>query len=167
MRGQLHEYFAGEKNEGYAFLGVGTASTALGLGLALSDSDRSRGASVPLLAVGLVQLGAGAYLMSATGRQDRERATLLTYAPGEYAAQESARMEQVNRRFRLYKKIEVGMLGAGAVMGVAGGASKTDALAGAGLSLFVQSLIMLAFDSLAEQRGLLYQRRIADFSAGR
>lgn len=163
MRRDLHHYFAGEAVEAWAFGGLGAASIGAGVVLLTRGTDGARGASVPLFAVGLIQLVLGVGLWARTPGQVAALDTQLSASPGEYARSERTRMARVMRGFALYKAVEVGLCFGGIGLAGIGGVTRSDFALGAGLSLAVEALAMLILDFFAEARGTTYEGALLGF----
>lgn len=163
MDTELRTYFAGEKHEAYAWLGVGAAMAGGGTYFALREERFSHGLAIPMLAVSAIQLGAAAVLFYRTDEQVTALSAELAKDPRRYVGEEGGRMAKVNRGFDVYKWVELGCFGSGLVMSGVGGAINKDLLLGAGIGLVAQSVAMLLFDHFAEQRARLYDRQIQDF----
>lgn len=163
MRGDMRRYFAGESAEGWAFGGLGLVSLGSATGLVLGGSDLTRGMSVPLFAVGVIQLGLAIGLFLRTPGQVAGFDAQLGSAPGEYKSGETNRMERVMRGFAIYKAAEVGLFFGGVALSGVGGISRSDFALGAGLTLAAEALVMLILDFYAEGRGRVYQAALAGF----
>lgn len=164
MRGDMKTYFAGESAEGWAFGGLGLVSLGSATGLVLSGSDLTRGMSVPLFAVGIIQLGLAIGLFIRTPGQVASFDAQLTSSPAEYESGETTRMERVMRGFAIYKAAEVGLFFGGVALSGAGGLGKSDFALGAGLMLAAEALVMLILDFYAEGRGRVYQAALSGFT---
>lgn len=164
MRGSMHTYFSGESAEGWAFGGLGLVSLGSATGLVLGGSDLTRGMSVPLFAVGIIQLGLAIGLFLRTPGQVAGFDAQLTTNPAEYKTGETTRMERVMRGFAVYKAAEVGLFFGGVALSGAGGISKSDFALGAGITLAAEALVMLILDFYAEGRGRVYQAAISGFT---
>ncbi|MFT3706875.1 MAG: hypothetical protein QM817_04330 [Archangium sp.] len=164
MRGDMKTYFAGETSEGWAFGGLGLVSVGSATGLLLSNTNLGRGMSVPLFAVGVIQLALAIGLFVRTPGQVAGFDAQLTNAPAEYKTGETTRMERVMRGFAIYKAAEVGLFFGGVALSGAGGISKSDFALGAGITLAAEALVMLILDFYAEGRGRVYQAAISGFT---
>jgi hypothetical protein len=155
MLQHLDAYFAAEKTESLVFLGVGLlACVAAGLVLWRVRDPLFRGFALPLLIVGLVQVGVGATVHA---RTDAQLATLKAQyqaAPAEFKAQESARMKTVRASFMAYKAVEIAFIVIGLGLAFARGAHRF--WRGLGLGMLVQGALMLPADLLAEERADMY-----------
>ena len=163
MQADLRTYFAGESAEAWAFGGLGAASIGAGALLFTRGTDAGRGASVPLFAVGLIQLVLGVGLWARTPAQVASLEAQLAAAPGDYALAERTRMARVMRGFGVYKAVEVGLFFGGLGLAGVGGVAKSDFALGAGLSLTVEALAMLILDFFAEARGHAYESALLGF----
>ncbi|HZO16349.1 MAG TPA: hypothetical protein VFB62_23910 [Polyangiaceae bacterium] len=156
MVGHMERYFAGELDEAAVFTGLGGGAAFVGGSLIANGSDMALGASIPLLAVSAIQLGAGIVLLVRTGDQVRDLRAKARKNLAAYRAEELPRMARVNFWFDVYKGIEIGL----ALLGVAGmaygQADDRPAVFGAGIGLTSQSLAMLSLDLVAEDRADRY-----------
>jgi hypothetical protein len=152
MVGAIERYFHGELDEAAVFLGVGSGAGYIGGSLIANGSDFGLGASIPLIAVGAIQIGAGMVLLIRTDAQIRDLSAKARRDLRAFRAEELPRMERVNFWFDVYKGIEISL----ALVGVAGmaygQAGDEPAVFGAGLGLSAQALAMLSLDLVAESR---------------
>ena len=163
MQMDMKTYFEGESAEAWAFGGLGVTSIAAGAVLLSRKETASAGASVPLFAVGLIQLALGIGLWIRTPPQVAALETQLTKSPKEYALAERTRMERVMRGFAVYKAVEVGLFFGGVGLAGVGGVVRSDFALGAGFSLALESLAMLILDFFAEARGRAYETALVGF----
>jgi hypothetical protein len=131
--------------------------------LAASDRDFLKGASFPLMGVGLIQLVVGGTVWWRTEEQKAQFRALILSDPSRYVAEESARMKQVNDNFVIYRWTEISFLGAGAATAGAGYALDKDFVTGLGVGLAFHSAVMLTLDYFAERRGNEYASHVAGF----
>ncbi len=163
MRGDMTAYFAGEATEAWAFGGLGLASIGSGLALVTRGTDVARGGSVPLFAVGLIQLVLGVGLWIRTPPQVAALDAQLGATPALFAEAERTRMARVMRGFAVYKAVEVGLFFGGLGLAGVGGVAKSDFALGAGFSLAAEALAMLILDFFAEARGHAYESALLGF----
>lgn len=149
-------YFAGEKAESVLFIAAGATALIAGIAFWLRGAPVLRGASIPLVAVAIIQLVVGATVFSRTDGQVRALATQLEQQPAAFKAEESARMAVVNDNFDLYKQIEIALALAGLGMAAWGMQRARPFLAGAGCGLALQALFTLVLDAFAEARADAY-----------
>jgi hypothetical protein len=164
MASQMEDYLDAERTESRLFVAMGVASIAGGAAaLAASDRDFLRGASFPLMGVGLIQLVVGGTVWWRTESHKAQLRELLITDPGRYVSEESARMKTVNDNFVIYRWTELSLLGAGLATAGTGYALDKDFVTGLGAGLALQSAVMLALDYFAEQRGHEYASQVAGF----
>lgn len=163
MAAEMKTYFAGEAAEAWAFVGLGAASIGSGVALLTRSSQAAAGASVPLFAVGLIQLVLGVGLWVRTPGQVAALDAQLAQSPGAYAVAERTRMARVMRGFGVYKAVEVGLFFGGVGLAGVGGVAKSDFALGAGFSLAAEALVMLILDFFAEARGTAYESALLGF----
>ena len=161
---RMRTYFAGEKNEGWAWLGVSLAATGASAGLMAASGDAAHGASYPLVDVGLVQLAASIYLLVHTGTQIDDRAAQIRRDPCAFLDTETKRMHGVLTRLHIATLVEALALAGGAGMAGAGATEHRDFLQGAGWGLVAQSVTMLVFDGFAATRAEEYERDLKSAS---
>jgi hypothetical protein len=151
VREQLSSYFFAEKWEGLAFVLVGIAAFAL---TAWLWRGAYRGMGVPLVLVGLIQLGVGGSVFLRSDRQEAALLEQLDRSPSELKALEVPRMEKVMANFRIYKVIELLVLALGVALTFA--FSDRDFVYSAGIGCIAQGAFMLVLDLFAEHRGEAY-----------
>lgn len=149
----MARYFAAERAESAVFLACAVAAVAASAALAALRSPY-RAMAWPLLGVGLVQLVVGAAIFLRTPGQRTRLGQQLRTAPAAYRAEETARMQRVQRRFVLYKRIEIGLLALGLALASVDSYGRT--LYAVGLGLILEAGLMLALDLRAERRGHRY-----------
>lgn len=163
MQTDMRTYFAGESAEAWAFGGLGAASIGSGVVLLTRGDAATSGASVPLFAVGLIQLVLGIGLWARTPAQVVGLESQLAASPEAYALAERTRMARVMRGFAVYKAVEIGLFFGGVGLAGIGGVAKSDFALGAGFSLAVEALAMLILDFFAEARGNAYESALLGF----
>jgi hypothetical protein len=153
MRELITTYFSAEKTESLFFAAAGLTAIALSSWLMLTGATW-RGLAIPLIAVGLIQVGVGASVFLRTDRQVAGLvAQLETGAPALKAA-EVPRMEAVMRNFTVFKGIELLVLLAGLTLTMA--LRRNELAYFAGVGCVAQGALMLVLDLLAEHRGQVY-----------
>jgi hypothetical protein len=164
MVSQMEDYLDAERTESKLFVGMGVATIGGGAAaLAASDRDFLRGASLPLMGVGLIQLVVGGSVWWRTEAQKAELRSLILSDPARYVAEETARMKVVNDNFVIYRWTEISLLGAGLATAGVGRAVDKDFVTGLGVGLAFQSAVMLTLDYFAERRGGEYADQVAAF----
>jgi len=149
-------YFAGEKAEGWVFLGFGVAAAGAGTAFFFSGDDTLRGASYPVVGISLIQIAAGVVLLLRTDGQVAKLKRDLQKRPGQVKNQELDRMRKVNREFGWLKIAETSLFAGGVALAAAGSAKNSPVTSGVGAGLAAQSAAMLWFDLFAERRAQRY-----------
>jgi hypothetical protein len=151
MKAQLSSYFFAEKWEGLAFVLVGVAAMAL---TAWLWRGPYRGMGLPLVLVGLIQIGVGGSVFLRTDAQVAQLTAQLEAAPAAMVASELPRMERVMANFRLYKVIELCVLSLGVALTFL--FPHRELPYSAGIGCIAQGAFMLVLDLFAEHRGAEY-----------
>lgn len=164
----IEKYFIAEKQESLLFLILGIVAIAAAIAFYFFlRSAFFKGAAIPLVAIGLIQLVVG-YTVYVRSDEDRVR-NVYAYDmdPGSLKQQEIPRMEKVNRNFVIYRWVEITLLAAGVILMLVnsrnpGGISFWY---GFGIALALQSFLMLGADYFAEKRALQYHKGLVEFTA--
>lgn len=167
-KADIEKYFNAEKQESLLFLVIGIAAiiTSVIFFFALKK-DIYKGAAIPLLLIGLIQIIVG-YTVYRRSDADRVR---MVYAydmsPGDIKNKEIPRMKKVNRSFVIYRWIQIVLATAGIVLlFVFKNDTDKSFWFGLGITLLLQSLVMLGCDYFAEKRALLYTGGLENFVTG-
>lgn len=161
----IEKYFTAEKQESLLFIIVGTL--AIGAAIAFYFFIRSaffKGAAIPFLLIGLLQLVVG---FTVYHRSDEDRIRNV-YAydmnPGELKEKELPRMAKVNRNFVIYRWVELALLVTGMILSMMYGQNPGRSFwYGFGIALILQAGITLTADYFAEKRGLEYFRGLQSY----
>jgi hypothetical protein len=167
-RAAMEDYFAGEQRGGYILIGLGAAGLVSGALLYRSSSLRARGASYPLLSVGLLHLAAGIFIyVSSDGRIDKFGDQIDRDAPA-FVTEERRRMKGVSTQFTVLKIVEIALIAGGLTMAGVGWRTDRPRLSGAGLALALEMALTLGFDVWAARRAYDYRDELSrlDASAG-
>ena len=157
----MENYFAGEKTGGYILVGLGAAGLAAG-GLLLRQSRPVlRGASYPLLAVGVLHVAAGIYVNIASNGRIDEFTDQIAKDPTGWTASESKRMRGVSTQFTVLKIVEVVLIAGGLTAAAVGHKTDRPRLKGAGIALAIEMGATLAFDFTAAARAHDYRDELA------
>jgi hypothetical protein len=163
MRRSMHAYFAGERREAWAFGGAGVLTLGGGGAMFAADDPLYRGAALPLVMVGAVELAAGIVLLARTDAQVAELDRRLDADRRAFLSLEAPRMERVQREFGVLAIAEVALLVAGLGVASYGGARGDHALSGIGGGVALQSAAMLTFDAHASARADAYVTALRAF----
>ncbi len=149
----LVRYLSAERAGSVVLLGC-AAAAAVAAGALVTLRSPLRAMAWPLVAVGLVQLVGGGTIFLRTPGQRERLVGQLGASPAAYRSGETARMTRVQRRFVLYKRIEIGLLAAGLAFASIDAYGRT--LYAIGMGLILEAGLMLALDLRAERRGERY-----------
>ncbi|MFY9550879.1 MAG: hypothetical protein WAU32_06990 [Thermoanaerobaculia bacterium] len=159
---ELLLYFAAEKQGAILIAAIGVASGILAAYLWLAEGP-FRAMAWPLAAIGLGQLALGVGLFLRTDPQIARLLEGLRSRPQATMQSELARMEKVNRSFKVIEAAEVAALATGLFLALAL-RQRHPAWAAVGMGLVVQAAVTLVFDLFAEHRALAYTRWLAELS---
>lgn len=162
----IEKYFLAEKNESMLFMAIGILAIVLAvLGWLYFKTAFWKGASIPFLAIALIQLIVGYTVYSRSDEQRIEMVYNLDMNPDQISKVELPRMEIVNKNFVIYRWIEIvlALLGMGLYVYFRENAA-LEFSKGLGFALFIQAILMLGADYFAEQRAQEYTEAIRSFS---
>lgn len=165
----IHKYFLAEKQESLLFLIVGIVAVIIAVVFFFfmqSNPSFFKGAAIPLVAIGLLQTIVGYTVFARSDKQRVEVAYKMGMDnSGFVQMEELPRMQAVNKNFVLYRYIEIALFLTGLVFIFLfkGKVDKAFWL-GLGVTLTIQSLIMLGADYFAERRALEYTRQITSLT---
>ena len=161
----IYKYFIAEKQESLLFLIVGIVAVLLAVVFWFfikSNPSFFKGAAIPLLAIGLIQVIVGYSVYSRTDKQKADIAYNIGMDPVNYVKQtELPRMKTVLKSFVIYRWLEIAFIIAGLVLIFLfrTNVDKTFWF-GFGVALAIQAAIMLGADCFAEQRGKVYTNEL-------
>ena len=167
----IYKYFTGEKQESLLFLIIGIVAVLLALlfwFFIKSNPSFFKGAAIPILAIGLIQMVVGYSVYSRTDKQRTEIAYNTGMEPVSYVKHtEFPRMKKVMKNFIIYRWVEIAFIITGLVLIFLFrlNADKTFWY-GFGVALAIQAVIMLGADYFAEQRGKVYTEELQKIIAG-
>jgi len=157
----IYRYFIAEKQESLLFLIVGIVALILAVVcwfFIKSNPNFYKGAAIPLLAIGLIQMVVGYTVYSRTDKQKADIAYNMGMEPVAYVKQtEMPRMKTVMTNFIIYRWVEIIFIITGLVLiFLFRQNSERSFWYGFGIALAIQAAIMLGADYFAEQRGKVY-----------
>jgi hypothetical protein len=161
----MENYFAGEKTGGYILIGMGAAGLAVGGLMFRQSSAMLKGASYPLLGIGVLHLAAGIYVNIASSKRIDELTDQIAKDPHAFVASESKRMRGVSTQFTVLKIVECVLIAGGLSMAAVGHKTERPRLEGAGLALAIEMGATLAFDFAAASRAHEYRDELANIDA--
>jgi uncharacterized membrane protein len=161
-KADIEKYFVAEKQESLLFVVIGVVALIVAaIGLFMYKTPFWKGASIPLIAIALIQIGVGYGVYARSDKQRTDTVYLLDMNPSKLIKEEIPRMEVVNKNFVLYRWVEIILAIAGLTMFYL---YRTNAdkqfWLGLGIALAIQALIMLSADYFAEKRALLYTQQL-------
>ena len=161
----IYKYFIAEKQESLLFLIVGIVAVLLAVVFWFfikSNPSFFKGAAIPLLAIGLIQVVVGYSVYSRTDKQKADIAYSIGMDPVNYVKQtELPRMKTVMKSFVIYRWVEIAFIIAGLVL-IFLFRTNVDKTFwyGFGVALAIQAVIMLGADFFAEKRGKVYTEEL-------
>ncbi|MBK8784987.1 MAG: hypothetical protein IPN43_00440 [Chitinophagaceae bacterium] len=166
----IYRYFTAEKQESLLFLIVGIIAVMLAVVFwffVKSNPNFFKGAAIPLLAIGLIQMVVGYSVYSRTDKQKADIAYNIGMEPVSYVKQtELPRMKTVMKNFVIYRWVEIAFIITGLVLIFLFRSNPGKSFwYGFGIALAIQALIMLGADYFAEQRGKVYTNELNKITA--
>ena len=161
----IEKYFLAEKNESMLFMAIGILAIVLAvLGWLYFKTAFWKGASIPFLAIALIQLIVGYTVYARSDEQRIEMVYNLDMNPDQISKVELPRMEIVNKNFVIYRWIEIvlALAGMGLYVYFRENAEQ-EFWKGLGFALFIQAILMLGADYFAEQRAHDYIAALSSF----
>jgi hypothetical protein len=160
-RAAMHEYFAGEIRGGYVLVGMGAAGLLAGGLLYRQGSATARGASYPLLGIGVLHIAAGFFVNVSSARRVDAFDEQITKDQAGFVREESKRMEGVSTQFTVLKIAELVIATGGLTMAGIGWRTDRPRLKGAGLAIAAEMVLTLGFDVFAARRAHDYRDALA------
>ena len=161
----IYRYFTAEKQESLLFLIVGIVAILLAVVcwfFIKSNPNFFKGAAIPLLVIGLIQMVIGYSVYSRTDKQKTNIAYNIGMEPVNYVKQtELPRMKIVMKNFVIYHWVEIAFIITGLIL-IFLFRLNTDKTFwyGFGVALALQAVMMLGADYFAEKRGKVYTNEL-------
>ena len=157
----IYKYFIAEKQGSLLFLIVGIVAILLAIVFYFfikSNPSFFKGAAIPLLVIGLIQLVVGYSVYSRTDKQKADIAYNIGMEPVSYVKQtEQPRMKTEMTNFIIYRWVEIAFIITGLILIFIFRLNADKSFwYGFGVALAIQAIIMLGADYFAEKRGKLY-----------
>ncbi|MBI2730418.1 MAG: hypothetical protein HYX40_06665 [Sphingobacteriales bacterium] len=161
----IHKYFLAEKQESLLFLIIGITAILLSVVFFImikTNLSFYKGAAIPLLLVGLIQVTVGYTVWARSDKQRLDVAYKMGMEPIGFAkSEELPRMQTVNKNFIIYRYTEIVLAMAGIALVFFFRKEPNKAFwFGLGVTLAIQSVIMLGADYFAEKRALHYTQQL-------
>ena len=127
-----------------------------------SNPSFFKGAAIPLMAIGLIQMVVGYTVYSRTDKQKKDIAYNIGIEPVSFVKQtELPRMEKVMTNFVIYRWVEIAFIITGLVLIFLFKSNPDKSFwYGLGIGLAIQAVIMLGADYFAEKRGKVYTEEL-------
>lgn len=168
MRRALHTYYEGEKAGSFQFLVPGLASAGVGTALLVADTGEvAKGAAVPMLAFGALEVGAGLFLYLRTDALLARLDQQLTRDPRAFKTEENIHLRRVDDQFTGLLWLEIAIASMGVGMASVGAFAKTPTVQGVGIGLAIEASKLFILDSFADARSKPYLAAIESFRIGR
>ena len=162
---EIEKYFLAEKQESLVFIIIGVIALFLAVSFFFFiKTNLYKGASLPLLLIGLVQLSVG-YIIYQRSDPDRIR-NVYAYDmnPSQLRNEELPRMKLVNRNFIIYRWVEIICIITGTCLFFYFRGNPAQSFwQGLGMALAIQALVLLGADYFAEKRAKEYTRGLEKF----
>ncbi len=164
----IYRYFTAEKQESLLFLIVGMVAVLLAVVcwfFIKSNPNFFKGAAIPLLAIGLIQMVVGYSVYSRTDKQRKDIAYNIGMEPVNYVKQtELPRMKTVMKNFVIYRWVEIAFIITGLILIFLFRLNPAKSFwYGFGIALAIQAVMMLGADYFAEKRGKVYLSELRGF----
>ena len=161
----IYKYFIAEKQESLLFLIIGIVAVVLAVVFWFfikSNPSFFKGAAIPLLAIGLIQMVVGDTVYSRTDKQKKEIAYNIGIEPVSFVKQtELPRMKTVIKSFVVYRWVEIAFIVTGLVLIFLFRLNPDKSFwYGLGMALAIQAIMMLGADYFAEKRGKVYTEEL-------
>jgi len=161
----IEKYFLAEKQLGLLFIIIGAAAIVLAIVFFfLLKTSFYKGAAIPLLVIGLIQLIAGANVYKRSDNDRIRNVYAYDMNPGQLKNEELPRMKTVVKNFGVAKWTEIGLAAAGLILVFYYRSNADKAFwYGLGLTLTIMVLITYMADYQAEKRAEQYMKGIESF----
>lgn len=157
----MEDYFALEKRGGLTLVGFGAAGLLAG-GLMFRSSNLTlKGASYPLLGVGVLHLAAGIFVYVSSNNRLDAFTDDIERDPAAFVASERPRMRGVSTQLTILKVVEIVLIAGGLTMAGIGHRTDRPRLKGAGLAIAAEMSLTLGFDIFAARRAHAYRDELA------
>ncbi|MFT3932508.1 MAG: hypothetical protein QM726_02740 [Chitinophagaceae bacterium] len=161
----IEKYFLAEKQLGLIFVIVGAVAVVLAVIFLLAlKTNFYKGAAIPLIVLGLLQLIAG-FTVYKRSDEDRIR-NVYAYDmnPGQLKSEELPRIQNVVKKFAAIKWVEIILMVAGVFLLLYFRSDETKAFwVGLGITLALMTTITFIADYTAEKRAVLYKNGLESF----
>lgn len=161
----IEKYFLAEKQIGLIFFIIGIVAVVLAIVFYfVLRTGFYKGAAVPLLLIGLIQLIVGFAIFQKSDGDRKRNVYAYDMDPQQLKEKELPRMQRITKSFAIYKSVEVLLIVAALVL-ILVCRNKPDKAfwVGLGITLLIQALLMLGADYSAEKRAKDYTLKLEEF----
>ena len=161
----IEKYFLAEKQLGLSFIIIGAIAIVLAIVFFfLLKTNFYKGAAIPLLVIGLIQLIASITIYKKSDEDRIRNVYAYDMNPGQLKNEELPRMKTVVKNFVVIKWVEIALIVTGFILIFYYRADADKAfLFGLGVTLVIQALVMFIADTSAEKRAQVYTKGIESF----
>ena len=161
----IEKYFLAEKQMSLAFIIIGAVAIILAtVFFVLLKTSFYKGAGIPLLVIGLVQLIAAGVVYNKSDKDRIRNVYAYDMNPAQLKNEELPRMQAVVKNFAVIKWVEIGLIAIGLILIFYYRSNADKAFwFGLGITLVIQILITLIADTAAEKRAAIYTKGIESF----
>ena len=163
----IYKYFTAEKQESLLFIIIGIIAIIIAVIFFFfikTNTALFKGAIVPLLVLGIIELVAGYTVYVKSDKQSASVAYNIGLEANAYANnKEIPRMETVMKNFIIYRWVEMALIIAGLVLVFLYRSNPDKSFwYGFGIAVAIQATIMLGADYFAEKRGKVYTAQLQE-----
>lgn len=158
----IEKYFLAEKQLGLVFIIIGAVAIVLAIVFFfLLKTSFYKGAAIPLMVIGLIQLIAGATVYKKSDHDRIRNVYAYDMNPGQLKNEELPRMKTVVKNFAVAKWVETGLVATGLIL-IFYYRGNTDKAFWYGLGLTLTILVLITYiaDYTAERRAQQYMKGI-------
>ena len=156
----MKDHYDDEKLAGNVLLGLGIAGVAAGSFLVKDPCEVRQGMSYPLIAIGLMHVGAGVYLHMAADQRIHNNSVEIERDGQAWVVRERAHMDGVQTRLTALTFVEIGLVAGGAGLAYYGYRKGYGRVEGAGIGLAIEAAVSLGLDLWASRRADGYRDRL-------
>jgi len=164
-KADIEKYFLAEKQGSLLFLILGVIAILLAVAFYFFlKNNFYKGAAIPLLVIGLIQVVAGYTVYARSDKQRIDNVYVYDMNPGKLRNEELPRMKTVNKNFLIYKWIEIALLITGIFLIIYFKSNEAKTFwFGLGVTLAIESVLMFSADFFAEKRAKIYTEQLEVF----
>jgi len=154
----IEKYFLAEKQAGLLFICIGIIGIAIALaGFFIIKTNIWKGIAIPFVIFSIIQATIGYTVYSRSDEQRKTNVYALDMNPDKLTNTELPRMQKVNRNFTVVLAGELLLLAIAAwLMITYRNNAEKQMWYGIGIGLFIQCIVSLGADFMAERRAKIY-----------